>query len=219
MHAESVAALGVAVVLLGGSLVADRRQRAVFALVSLTALLVLMLRLSLHLSVPMGDYTNFVESRHNFDRYFGESVNFQFHLGGAIVHEFDAAFDADLRSPVRAFNALARIAAALFVVALALLAMHERWSARVLRYLALAVAVPTTLLFFGYHEFGHLPAALDVAAVPLMLVGLEQRRRSLFARFRVSCRRRLRAPRLRAHRPRVRRRPRRCVRLEGRGST
>jgi hypothetical protein len=95
------------------------------------------------------------------------------------VHEFDAAFGADSHSPVRAFDALARLAATAFVAALALFAMYLRWSARALRYVALAVAVPTTLLFFGYHEFGYLPAALDVVAVPLMLVGLEQRRRSL----------------------------------------
>jgi hypothetical protein len=179
MKFESQAALGVAAVLLGGSLFTDRRYRAGLALASLTVLLVLMLRLSLRLSVPMGDYANFIEDRHNFKRYFGDAVNFQFHLGGAIVHMFDAAFGATRHSPIQAFDALARVAAILFVLGLGLFAVRERWSARVLRYAALAVAVPTTLLFFGYHEFGHLPAALDAVAVPLALVGLEQRRRAV----------------------------------------
>jgi hypothetical protein len=177
MRGESQAALGVAAVLLGGSLVSDSRRRAALVLAALAALLALMLRLSLHLSVPMGDYDNFVEDRHHFHKYFGEAVSFQYHLGGAIVHGLDLAFGMTSHSPVQAFDALARIAAILFVLALGLFAWHRRWSRQTLRYLALAVAVPTTLLFFGYHEFGYLPAAFDVVAVPLALVGLEQRRR------------------------------------------
>jgi hypothetical protein len=179
VHGESGVALGVAAVLLGGSLLAERRQRAALALVSSAALLVLMLRLSLHLSVPMGDYDNFIEDRDHFHRYFGDAVSFQFHLGGAIVHILDGLFGSTEHSPVQAFDALARIAAILFVLALVLFALRERWSRQALRYVGLAVAIPTTLLFFGYHEFGHLPAAVDVAAVPLALVGLEQRRRKL----------------------------------------
>jgi hypothetical protein len=178
VHIESVAALGLGVALLGGSVLRDERKRCVVVAVSLATLLALMLRLSLHLSVPMGDYANFVESRHNFKRYFGEHVNFQFHLGGAIVHELDAAFGADSRSPVASFDALARLAAGVFVVSLGVFAAQMRWTSQVVRYVALAIAVPTTLLFFGYHEFGHLPAALDVVAVPLALIGLERKRRS-----------------------------------------
>jgi hypothetical protein len=170
--------LGLASALLAGSLLRDARARIVLVALSLVVLLALMLRLSLHLSVPMGDYSNFVESRHNFKRYFGDRVNFQFHLGGAIVHELDAAFGADSGSPAAAFAALARLAAGLFVVSLAAFAAQMRWTSHVVRYVALAIAVPTTLLLFGYHEFGHLPAALDAVAVPLALVGLETKRRS-----------------------------------------
>jgi hypothetical protein len=178
MRIESAPMLGFAAVLLGGSLVANQRTRKILLVLSLAGLLALMLRLSLHLSVPMGDYANFVESRHNFNRYFGDHLSFQFYLGGAIVHELNSAFGAHSRSPVAAFDALARIAAGLFVVALALFAAQMHWTSQVLRYVALAIAVPTTLLFFGYHEFGHLPAALDVVAVPLALIGLETKRRS-----------------------------------------
>lgn len=179
MRVESLEALGVAAVLLGGSLLPDRRRRGGLALLSLATLLVLMLRLSLHLAVPMGDYDNFVQDRDHFEDYFGQAVSFQYHLGGAIVHVLDAAFGATKHSPVQAFDALARIAAALFVLGLGLFVLRERWSERALRYAALATAVPTTLLFFGYHEFGHLPAALDAVALPLALVGLERRRRDL----------------------------------------
>jgi hypothetical protein len=178
VHIESAATLALGVALLGGSLLRELRTRSIVLALSLAVLLALMLRLSLHLSVPMGDYANFVESRHNFERYFGDSVNFQFHLGGAIVHELDAAFGSDSRSAVAAFDALARLAAGLFVLALAVFAALMRWTSQVVRYVALAISVPTTLLFFGYHEFGHLPAALDVVAVPLALIGLESRRRS-----------------------------------------
>jgi hypothetical protein len=173
---ESAAALGLAAVLLSASLLGEVRTRLVVLLVSMGVLLALMLRLSLHLSVPMGDYANFVESRHNFRRYFGDHVNFQFHLAGAVVHELDAAFGADKRSPVAAFDALARLAAVVFVSALTLFAVLMR-TARAVRYVALAISVPTTLLFFGYHEFGHLPAALDAVAVPLTLIGLESEHR------------------------------------------
>jgi hypothetical protein len=38
---------------------------------------------------------------------------------------------------------------------------------RVVRYIALAVAVPTTALLYGYHGFGHLPLALEATAIPL----------------------------------------------------
>jgi hypothetical protein len=179
MRFESQVALGIAAVMLGGSLLTDRRRRAGLALASLAALLVLMLRLSLHLKVPMGDYDNFVEDRGHFEGYFVDAVAFQFHLGGAIVRLLYDAFGATSHSPVQAFDGLARIAAVLFVLGLGLFALRERCSARVLRYAALAIAIPTTLLFFGYHEFGHLPAAFDVVAVPLALVGLEQRRRPL----------------------------------------
>jgi hypothetical protein len=178
VHIESAATLALGFALLGGSLLRDVRTRTFVVALSLAVLLALMLRLSLHLSVPMGDYANFIESRHNFERYFGDRVNFQFHLGGAIVHELDAAFGADSRSAVAAFDALARLAAGLFVLALAGLAALMRWTPQVVRYVALAISVPTTLLFFGYHEFGHLPAALDVVAVPLALIGLESKRRS-----------------------------------------
>lgn len=179
MHSESWAALAVALVLLAGSLFSDPRLRGALVLALLGTLLILMLRLSLHLSVPMGDYDNFVQDRDHFRDYFVGSVSFQYHLGGVIVRGFDAAFGSTAHSPVQAFGALARTAAVLFVLGLGLFAFLEQWSARVLRYVALAVAIPTTLLFFGYHEFGHLPAAVDAAAMPLALVGLERRQHSL----------------------------------------
>jgi hypothetical protein len=51
----------------------------------------------------------------------------------------------------------------------------------VVRYIALAVAVPATALLYGYHEFGHLPIALEATAVPLGLIALERRRWWLLA--------------------------------------
>ena len=47
--------------------------------------------------------------------------------------------------------------------------MLEGWSAGALRYLALCVAAPVTLLFFGFREIGYL--SLSAAGIPLLLRG------------------------------------------------
>jgi hypothetical protein len=49
-------------------------------------------------------------------------------------------------------------------------AMVGRWSGVTLRYLALAVAAPASLMFFGYRELGYL--SLTPAAFPLLAHGL-----------------------------------------------
>src|SRR5439155_14885435 len=52
----------------------------------------------------------------------------------------------------------------LFVVA----AVH-RYSRRVCRYVALAVASPLALLYFGFYELGYL--SMSAAVVPLLAIG------------------------------------------------
>jgi hypothetical protein len=51
----------------------------------------------------------------------------------------------------------------------------ERWSVPAVRYVALAVVAPPTLLFFGYRELGYEPLALELLAFPLLVTGLELR--------------------------------------------
>ena len=52
------------------------------------------------------------------------------------------------------------------------MAVVEGWSPVVLRYLGLVLLAPSTLLYFGYRELGHL--SLNAAAFPLIVRGLQQ---------------------------------------------
>jgi hypothetical protein len=178
---ESWTSLAVAGVIFGGSFLRRRELRLIVTLAASTALLVAMLRLPLHLSIPEGDYRNFVQDRFHFHNYMAEQVNFQYHLSSQIVRGIDAALGSTNSSPVAAFHWLSRLFALVFVGCLVGLGFLENWSERVVRYLALAVAVPTVALFFGYHEFGLLPAALEATAIPLGLIALERERWRLLA--------------------------------------
>jgi hypothetical protein len=180
---EGAAALAIAAVLFGGSFLESRARRAAVAMFALVVLFGAMFRESLHLSVFMGDYDNFAgHGQAPFAHYFDAGdLEFQFHLGGAVVRVFDAWYGKTDESPVAAFHALSRLIAFVLCVLLAAFAWFQQWSPRVLRYLALTVAMPTLVLFFGYHEFGYLPAALDATAIPLAMVALEERRRGLLS--------------------------------------
>jgi hypothetical protein len=123
----------------------------------------------------MGDYGNFVESRHAFHQHF-DQLQFQFHLGAAIVRGLDSAFGRTAHSPAQAFDTLARLGSVVFVLGLLWLLHEHGFSTRVLRYCAIVVVAPTTLLLFGYHEFGYLPQAFFAVAIPLALIGLQQGR-------------------------------------------
>lgn len=125
----------------------------------------------------MGDYGDFVESKHAFRQHF-EKLQFQFHLGAAMVRGLDAAFGRTAHSPAQAFDTLARLASVAFVLGLLWLLYEHGFSTRVLRYCAIAVVAPATLLLFGYHEFGYLPEAFFAVAIPLAIIGLERRRDS-----------------------------------------
>jgi hypothetical protein len=122
----------------------------------------------------MGDYADFVPDRHAFLSHFGSSVQFQFQLGGALVHGLDAAFGRTPHSPAQAFDTLARLASFVSVLGLGAFAAWRGYSRRVLRYVAVVLAAPPVLLLFGYHEFGQLPEAMIVWALPLALAGLEE---------------------------------------------
>jgi hypothetical protein len=178
---ESWTSLAIASVILGSSFLRRRDLRCIITIGALAALLVAMLRLPLHVSIPEGDYRNFVEDRSHFNNYMVEQVNFQYHLSSQLVRGFDAALGSTDSSMVPAFHWLSRLFALIFVGCLLGLGFLERWSERVVRYLALAVAVPTAALFYGYHEFGYLPAALEATAIPLGLIALERHRWGLLA--------------------------------------
>jgi hypothetical protein len=178
---ESWTSLVAAVVILGASFVGRGDLRRLISLIALAGLLVAMLRMPLHVSIPEGDYRNFVDGREGFRSYMVEQVSFEYHLSSQIVRGFDAALGSTDSSPVAAFHWLSRLIALVFLAGLIGLGFLERWSERVVRYMALAVAVPATALFYGYHEFGYLPAALEAAAIPLGLIALEWHRWWLLA--------------------------------------
>jgi hypothetical protein len=73
-------------------------------------------------------------------------------------------------APERALVILSRAATVWFVLCALGVGIVERWSAVVLRYLALAVLAPATLLYFGWQELGYL--SLNVASFPLLVRGL-----------------------------------------------
>ena len=154
---QSFLGLGLGGLLLAGSAAATRRRRTVYAAVALALLLVGMVTAPLPLHVTddkgewMGDFQNMTQDRDRFDIASGyTSIPFPHHLTALVLKSLDAALGATAESPVRAFRWLSALAGGLFVAELLGIAMLEGWSAGALRYLALCVAAPVTLLFFGF---------------------------------------------------------------------
>ena len=173
---QSFLGFGLGGLLLVGSFAATRRRRTVYAAVALALLLVGMVTAPLPLRVTddngewMGDYEDHTSDRANFESVSGyTSIPFPHHLTALVLKALDAALGATATSPARAFRWLSALAGGLFVVELPGIAMLEGWSAGALRYLALCVAAPVTLLFFGFREIGCL--SLSAAGIPLLLRG------------------------------------------------
>ena len=110
--------------------------------------------------------------RQSFDVRFSAAasgtVNFHSHLSDMIMGALDAAFGRSTDAPVRAHWAMSRIAGLLFLVELAAAAAWHGWSRRVCRYVALALATPLCLLYFGSGGLGYLGMAVGV--VPLLAI-------------------------------------------------
>ncbi len=143
--------------------------RAVFATVALTAWLLSALVLPLPIgSFTMGDGSNIVEDRDSLEelvRARGE-IRFSAHLAYHLLDRIDVALGSTETSPTEAYRALAWLAGALFAVSLICLAATEQWSPRTVRYMALSLLAPATLVFFGYLDVGYL--ALSAAAFPFV---------------------------------------------------
>jgi hypothetical protein len=93
-------------------------------------------------------------------------VNFHSHLGDVVMALLDRTFGASETSPSRSYDALARLAGLLFLLELGLAAAWHKWSRQSCRYVGLALALPLSLLFFGYRALGYLSIAAGV--VPLL---------------------------------------------------
>ena len=115
-------------------------------------------------------FENFTEDRDSFEYYSGfRSIPLPHHLTVVVLKSLDAALGATAESPARAFRWLSALAGGLFVAELLGIAIVEGWSTGALRYLALCVAAPITLFFFGFREIGYL--SLSAAGIPLLLRG------------------------------------------------
>lgn len=127
----------------------------------------------------MGEANEHAESRTEFEKYFSGRIRYQKHLSHAILLTSYNQFGDAETAPRRALMTLARAATAWFVLSAFVIGFLERWSPIVLRYLALALLAPATLLYFGWQEFGYL--ALNAAAFPLVFYGLRDGGRRLEA--------------------------------------
>ena len=160
--------------MLGASLlvaasVKSSRWRSVAVTTALTAFLAL----ALVAPIPsdrfvMGDGSSIVQDRSNFDDLVahGRVVRFSAHLAYRLLGRFDAALGSTATSPVEAYRMLSWLAGVVFAVSLWCLAAADHWSSRSVRYIALALMAPATLMYFGYLEVGYL--SLSAAAFPFI---------------------------------------------------
>ena len=154
---QSFLALGLGTLILVGSAAPTRRLRVYYA----ACALVLLLASEVGAPLPvrstdsngewMGDYLTYIEDREHFENYFGyESIPFPHHLTTRVIRVIDDALGATDGTPALAFRWLSGLAGAVYVAELVGIATLMRWSPTAMRYLALCVAAPVTLLFFGY---------------------------------------------------------------------
>ena len=118
----------------------------------------------------MSDAADNIENRAKFERRFpiavGPTSSFHSYLGDLVMARLDRAYRASGNSTARAYATLSRLAGALFVIELFVVAAVHRYSRRACRFVALAIASPLALLYFGYYELGYL--SLSAAVVPLL---------------------------------------------------
>jgi hypothetical protein len=137
--------------------------------VALTALLVFALLVPIPIgSFTMGDGTNVVDERSSFEELVHpeREIRFSSHLAYLLLDRIDTALGSTPTSPTQSYRTLSWLAGAVFALFLVCLAGTEHWSPRSVRYIALAILAPATLMFFGYLEVGYL--ALSAAAFPFV---------------------------------------------------
>ena len=170
MHRSLWLALGGGVLLWAACAPSTRRRRNMTVA---TLLLVGVMAVAVPFEpsfVTMGESAEVARSRADFEVRFTERIRFQKHLSHVILRELYLQLDPTEAAPERTLTQMARGATAWFVVLALAIALLERWSPLVLRYIGLALLAPATLLYFGWREFGYL--SLNVAAFPLLVRGL-----------------------------------------------
>lgn len=175
---QSAILLALAIVVVRASIVPRRWRRLVVAgalAVAGVAFIAVPLpkQFEEHALMPGGD--GIAASRQSFTERFAVSrgdVSFHSHLSDIVMASLDRMFGRNDRSPGQAYSAFSRLLGLLFLVELLAACMWHRWSRQVCRYAGLALAVPVTLLFFGYWELGY--ASATVGVVPLLFVARER---------------------------------------------
>jgi hypothetical protein len=158
--------------LLAAVSVATRQTVRRLALVGCLGVFVVMaLLVPLDSRIHMGDAEQYTASRAGFENVFSDTtVGFESHLSSRLLWWLDRRLGGDEQSPASAMTWLARAATVWFVAMLLVVAASEHFSSRALRYVALALAAPASLMYFGYRELGYL--SLTPAAFPLIVQGL-----------------------------------------------
>ena len=171
---QSIIGLGLGALGVYAAASQRRRVRALVIVSVLIGALVALLTVTLpplrfEGSGYMADAADNISDRAKFERRFpiatGPTTGFHSYLGDLIMTRLDRAYAG---STQRAYATLSRLAGTLFVIELLVVALVHRFSRRVCRYVALTVASPMALLYFGYYELGYL--ALSAAVVPLLAI-------------------------------------------------
>jgi hypothetical protein len=174
--AQSLALLALATALAAASRFASPVRRGTAAGVILAATFVITLALPFPSSYErvMGDFGTYVASHDAFAEYtWRGGVRLEAHLSHVTLSLIDRWLGGTEETPRRAFVLLSRLGALLLVAALACHVWRTRASEVSLRFSALTIAAPSTLLLFEFKELGHLSLPAAALAFPLLLAAIQ----------------------------------------------
>jgi hypothetical protein len=161
-------------------LAAAGMRSAAWRAVSVTVALAAFLVLALVAPIParaftMGDGSSIVQDRGNFDDLVRahRAVRFSAHLSYRLLDRFDALLGSTADTPIEAYRMLSWLGGVLVALSLWALSASDQWSPRSVRYIALSLFAPATLMYFGYLEVGYL--SLSAAAFPFIARDLLRR--------------------------------------------
>jgi hypothetical protein len=175
---QSTILFAISLAAFAASFAAGHRVRAAVAAACAAAFIVLALRVPFDQPLRMGDYATYTNTPENFAAYFGiQAVRFEAHLSHSILRWLHRMAPEGPDAPHRAFERLAQLAACWHALMLFVAAWAGGFAPQALRYVAVVLALPASLMYFGFREFGYL--SLNAAAFPLMAMGLAR----LSARF------------------------------------
>ena len=172
-HVQSLCLLVCGTVLLWAARIGGDSRRRLVAVAVLLAVGIAAYTLPLPSRLRMADSNMYTKNRSNFEGSIGRpELPFENHLTIALLKKMYPAFGPGEDAPDRTFKALTRLAALWFVGCALAVGIIERWSPHVVRYLALVVFVPSTLMYFGHRDFAYL--SVNLAAFPLLARGISE---------------------------------------------